>query len=166
MFRPFADWLADTALSKTLQDHAWVVPTSQSIHIIAVSIVFGSACMINLRLLGVGRSGRSVSQLTNTLIPWMWRGLALLLLTGVIQTVTEPVRQFVTPMFWAKMTMIIVVATMTAVYAKAVRRNASRWDAPSSRPLRAKAFAILSTLLWMAIIVCGRFIGYTWSFYA
>jgi hypothetical protein len=32
--------------------------------------------------------------------------------------------------------------------------------------LRAKAFAILSTLLWMAIIVCGRFIGYTWSFYA
>jgi hypothetical protein len=166
MFRPFADWLSDTALSKTLQDQAWVVPTSQSIHIIAVSIVFGSACMINLRLLGAGRSGRSVSQLSNTLIPWMWRGLAVLLLTGVIQTVTEPVRQFVTPVFWAKMMMIIVVATMTALYANAVRRNASEWDAASTRPVRAKAFAILSTLLWMAIIVCGRFIGYTWSFYA
>ena len=166
MFRPFADWLSNTALSKTLQDQAWVVPTSQSIHIIAVSIVFGSACMINLRLLGAGRSGRSVSQLSNTLIPWMWRGLAVLLFTGVVQTVTEPVRQFVTPMFWAKMTMIIVVAVMTALYAKAVRRNAPQWDAASTRPRRAKAFAILSTLLWMAIIVCGRFIGYTWSFYA
>jgi hypothetical protein len=166
MFRPFADWLATTALSKTMQDQAWVVPTSQSIHIIAVSIVFGSACMINLRLLGVGRSGRSVSQLSNTLVPWMWRGLAVLLFTGLIQTVTEPVRQFVTPMFWAKMLMIIVVATMTSLYAKAVRRNAPEWDGASSRPLRAKAFAILSTLLWLAIIVCGRFIGYTWSFYA
>ena len=62
MFRPFADWLADTPLSKTLQDHSWVVPTSQSIHILAVSIVFGSACMVNLRLLGVGRSGRRISQ--------------------------------------------------------------------------------------------------------
>jgi hypothetical protein len=165
MFRPFADWLSNTALSKTLQDQPWVVPTSQSIHIIAVSIVFGSACMINLRLLGVGRSGRSVSQLTSTLVPWMWRGLAVLLLTGLVQTVTEPVRQFVTPMFWAKMTMIIVVATMTAFYAKAVRRNAAAWDAASSRPARAKAFAIVSTLLWLAIIVCGRFIGYTWSFY-
>jgi hypothetical protein len=165
MFRPFADWLSNTALSKTLQDQPWVVPTSQSIHIIAVSIVFGSACMINLRLLGVGRSGRSVSQLSNTLLPWMWRGLAVLLLTGLVQTVTEPVRQFVTPMFWAKMTMIIVVATMTAFYAKAVRRNAAAWDAASSRPARAKAFAIVSTLLWLAIIVCGRFIGYTWSFY-
>jgi hypothetical protein len=166
MFRPFADWLSNTPLSKALQDQPWVVPTSQSIHILAVSIVFGSACMINLRLLGVGRSGRSVSQLSNTLLPWMWRGLAVLLLTGLIQTVTEPVRQFVTPMFWAKMTMIVVVAVMTAFYAKAVRRNAPAWDAAASRPPHARVFALLSTLLWLAIIVCGRFIGYTWSFYA
>jgi hypothetical protein len=166
MFRPFADWLADTPLSKTLQDHAWVVPTSQSIHILAMSIVFGSACMINLRLLGVGRSGRSVSQLSGTLVPWMWRGLAVMLLTGLIQTITEPVRQFVTPMFWAKMMMVIIVTAMTALYARAVRRNAPVWDAAASRPWRAKVFAVLSTLLWLAIIVCGRFIGYTWSFYA
>src|SRR5580698_2107078 len=154
MFRPFADWLSTTALSKTLQDAAWVVPTSQSIHIIAVSVVFGSALMINLRLLGVGRSGRSVSQLSETLVPWMWRGLAVLLFTGLIQTITEPVRQFVTPMFWAKMMMIIVVVTMTALYAKAVRRNAPLWDAAATRPARAKAFAVVSTLLWLAIILC------------
>ena len=166
MFRPVADWLSTTALSKTLQDQAWVVPTSQSIHIIAVSVVFGSAVMINLRVLGVGRRGRSVSELSATLIPWMWRGLAVLLLTGVVQTIAEPVRQFVTPMFWAKMTMIVVVAAMTAWYANAVRGHASQWDGAASRPARAKVFAILSTLLWLAIIVCGRFIGYTWSFYA
>jgi hypothetical protein len=69
-------------------------------------------------------------------------------------------------MFWTKMMLIIVVATMTVLYAKAVRRNAPVWDAAASRPSRAKVFAILSTLLWLAIIVCGRFIGYTWSFYA
>jgi hypothetical protein len=63
------------------------------------------------------------------------------------------------------MMMIIVVATMTALYAKAVRRNAPVWDA-ATRPARAKAFAVVSTLLWLAIILCGRFIGYTWSFYA
>jgi uncharacterized membrane-anchored protein len=95
----------------------------------------------------------------------MWRGLAALLFTGLVQTVAEPVRQFVTPMFWAKMVMIILVATITALYATAVRRNAPRWDA-ASRPWPAKIFAVVSTLLWLAIIVCGRFIGYTWSFYA
>jgi hypothetical protein len=166
MFRPFADWLAETPLSKTLQDLPWVVPTSQSFHILAVSVVFSCACMINLRLMGVGRSGQSVSQLSKTLVPWMWRGLAVLLFTGLIQTVAEPVRQFVTPMYWAKMMMIVVVTSMTAVYVKAVRRNAPAWDAPAPHAARAKAFAVVSTLLWLAIIVCGRFIGYTWSFYA
>jgi hypothetical protein len=55
---------------------------------------------------------------------------------------------------------------MTALYARAVRRNAPLWDAASSRPPRAKIFAIVSTLMWLAIIVCGRFIAYTWSMYA
>src|SRR5260370_25889505 len=135
MFRSFADWLSNTPLSKTLQDQSWVVPTSQSIHILAVSVVFGSACMINLRLLGVGSSGRNVSQLSNTLVPWMWRGLVVLLFTGLIQTITEPVRQFVTPMFWAKMVMISVVTAMTGLYARAVRRNTSACAGSSpSRP--------------------------------
>jgi len=166
MFRPYADWLAATPLSKTLQDHLWIVPTSQSIHIVAVSVVFASACLINLRLLGVGFRGRSVSALSAALVPWMWRGLAVLLCTGLIQTIAEPVRQFVAPVFWAKMTMIVIVAAMTFYYARTVRRNAPRWDAASTRPAAGRVFAVLSTLLWVAIITCGRFIGYTWSLYA
>jgi hypothetical protein len=165
MFRHAADWIASTAVSKSLADQPWVVPTSQSIHIMAVSAVFASALMINLRLLGVGAGGRSVSQLSTTLLPWMWRGLVVLLLTGMVQTLVEPARQFVTPAFWAKMTLIVLVTTLTALYARAVRRNAPLWDAASSRPLQAKVFAIVSTLMWLAIIVCGRFIAYTWSLY-
>ena len=165
MFRPFADWLAATPVSKTLADQPWVVPTSQSIHILAISVVFASAIMINLRLLGVGARGRSVSQLSHTLLPWMWGALIVLLLTGILQTLVEPVRQFVTPAFWAKMTLIVLVATMTALYGRAVHRNAARWDLASTRPWQGKLFAVLSTLMWLAIIVCGRFIAYTWSMY-
>jgi hypothetical protein len=54
---------------------------------------------------------------------------------------------------------------MTALYARAVRRHAALWDNASSRPPQAKLFAIASTLMWFAIIVCGRFIAYTWSMY-
>jgi hypothetical protein len=166
MLRPLADWIAATPLSKTLSDQPWVVPTSQSIHILAVATVFSSALMINLRLLGVGAKGRSVSQLSNTLIPWMWRGLIVLLLTGVIQTLAEPVRQFVTPVFWAKMAMIIIVTVMTILFVRTLRRNAPLWDDVSSRPLQAKIFAVVATLMWLAIIACGRFIAYTWESYA
>ena len=165
MFRPFAEWLAATPLSKTLSDQPWVVPTSQSIHILAVAAVFASALMINLRLLGVGAKGRSVSELSDTLIPWMWRGLVVLLITGSIQTLAEPVRQFVAPAFWAKLTMIVIVTVMTILFVRALRRNVPLWDDPSSRPPQAKIFAVVSTLMWVAIIACGRFIAYTWAMY-
>ena len=165
MFRPFAEWLSTTPLSTTLQHHPWTVATSQSIHILAISVVFASACMINTRIFGLGGKGRTVSQLSNTLVPWMWRALIVLLCTGIIQTFAEPVRQFVTPAFWAKMVMVVIVAIMTALYARSVRRGAATWDNASTRHVGAKLFAVFSTLLWLAIIVCGRFIGYTWTFY-
>ena len=165
MFRHFADWLTTTAVSVALQNHSWAVATSQSIHILGICVVFSSACMINSRILGLGKQGRTVTQLSNTLIPWMWRALLVLVCTGIIQIVAEPVRQFVTPAFWAKMVMIIVVVLMTAVFARGVRHGAASWDEAGSRSMGAKVFAVLSTLLWVAIIVCGRFIGYTWTFY-
>jgi hypothetical protein len=95
----------------------------------------------------------------------MWRGLAVLLCTGLIQTIAEPVRQFVTPAYWAKMVMIVLVSAMTVMYAHAARRFATSWDAAGSAPLGARVFAVTSTLLWLAIIVCGRLIGYVWSNY-
>jgi len=166
MFRPFAEWIASTQLSHALQEQsAWLVPTSQSIHIISVGVLLTSALLISLRILRVTNTGRSVSQLTQTLVPWMWGALGVLLLTGTLQTITEPVRQFVTPVFWAKMVMIVAVMAMTAVFTSKVRKNAAAWDAPGSGPSGARRFAIVSAVLWVAIVVCGRFIGYTWSFY-
>ncbi len=157
--------MAGTALSQQFQNHLWIVPTSQAIHIVCICVVFSSALMINMRLLGVGASGRSISQMTGNLVPWMWGGLVVLLLTGTVQTIAEPVRQFVTPVFWAKMVMIMVVATMTAAFARKVRANAARWDASGARPAGARVFAVASSILWVAIITCGRFIAYTSPFY-
>jgi hypothetical protein len=163
MFRPFATWIAGTGLNHTLEDNAaWLIPISQSLHIISVCVLFTSAILINMRILGVTRQGRTTAQLAATLVPWMWGSLCVLLATGTIQTIAEPVRQFVTPMFWAKLIMVAVVTAMTAVFAAKVRSHANDAAPP---PFAARRFAIVSTVLWVAIIICGRFIGYTWSLY-
>lgn len=165
MVRHWADWISNTAISMWLQNALWVIPTSQSIHIVCVSVVFGCAVMISLRLLGLGASGRSVSQLVQTLVPWMYRGLFGLLFTGTVQTVAEPLRQFVTPAFWWKMFMILCVVALTVWFARSVRANAAKWDAAALRPASARVFALVSLGLWVGIIFCGRFIGYTWLFH-
>jgi uncharacterized protein DUF6644 len=161
MVHQWADWISNTALSQGFQSEEWVVPTSQSIHILGLSVVFGCAVLINLRLLGIGAaSGRSVSRLLDSLLPWIYRALVVLLLTGAVQTIAEPMRQFGATAFWLKMLMIPVVLGLTAAFARTVRRNPAKWDSAANRPASAKVFALVSLGLWVGIIFCGRFIGY------
>ncbi len=155
--------ISATAFSEWLQDNLWVIPTSQSIHILCLSVVFASAVVISTRILGIGMRGRSVSQLVGTLVPWMYRALIGLLVTGAIQTIAEPMRQFVAPVFWWKMLMIVCVVLLTAWFTRQVRLQAGAWDGPGKTPARARAFACASLCLWTGIIFCGRFIGYTYQ---
>lgn len=163
--RHWADVISNTGLSMWFQNQLWVIPTSQSIHICCVSIVFGSAAMISLRLLGIGNSGRKVSELVATLVPWMYRGLVVLLITGSVQTIAEPLRQFVTPNFWWKMSMIVVVLAITIWLQRAVRANPEKWDSRALRPATGYLIALITLGLWIGIVACGRFIGYTWLFH-
>lgn len=165
MFREFAEWLSMTGLSVWLQSHAPVVPISQSIHIVGIGLLFTSVMTINARLLGVRAAGPSVSGLVHTLMPLARWSLVALFLTGVVQTISEPVRQFVAPMYWAKMLSIIVALFLTRLFARSVKADAARWDDDERRPGSARAFAIATSLLWVTIIFFGRFIGYTWFYH-
>jgi hypothetical protein len=164
VFRALANDIAASRISVILQNTLWVVPVSQSIHLVSLSVLFASAMMINLRLLGVGARGRSVSSLVATLLPWMWRALLVCFLTGVLQTLIEPLRQFITPIYWWKMLLIVLMALLTAWLSRTVRDDSALWDSPE-RPPAARVFAVVSSLAWMTIITFGRFIGYVWGYY-
>ena len=166
IFRHFAEWIGSTALNEWLGENAWVIPISQSIHIVCLAVVFGSALVISLRLLGIGKAGRSTSQTVTTLVPWMYRALFVLLVTGTLQTIAEPVRQLVTPEFIWKLVLIVGVLAMTIIFARSVRRNPAAWDSAATRPRAARSFAVISLVMWTTIVVLGRLIGYTWAFYA
>ena len=158
-----ASWIASTRLSLFFQSTNGLIATSQSIHILAISVVFGSGLMISLRLLGVGASGRTVSRLASTLLPWMWWSLLALLLTGLLQTVAEPVRELGTTAFWLKMGMLVCVLALNVWFGRTVRARAATWDSAVTRPASARLFAVASLLLWVGIVLCGRLIAYTWQ---
>ena len=46
-------WLYASSLSTAIRDMLWVVPTVQSVHIIAIAALLGSAVISDLRLAGV-----------------------------------------------------------------------------------------------------------------
>lgn len=156
-----ANWIASTRLSQFFGTADGLIPTSQSIHILALSVIFGSCLMISLRLLGVGASGRSVSRLAQTLLPWMWWSLVALVLTGLLQLVAEPARELGNTLFWLKMGMLVCVLALNAWFGRTVRAHAATWDGAATRPASARQFAVVSLLLWVGIILCGRLIAYT-----
>ena len=88
--------------------------------------------------------------------------LFVVVISGLVQLVAEPVREFQSPFFWAKMTLLAVVVILSALFSSSVRANAQRWDTALTVPAGARAFALVSSVLWIGIIVFGRLISYTW----
>ena len=56
------EWLAESSLSVAIQTNPWVVPTVQSIHIVAIGGVVSAVLMIDLRVLGWAGRDQSLTE--------------------------------------------------------------------------------------------------------
>jgi hypothetical protein len=153
-------WIQTLPLSKFIDRNFWVIPTIQSIHILAIAATFGSVVMINLRIFQLAGQGRTLDQTVRRFLPWVWWGLATLLVTGFGMVVGEPVRELTNPVFWTKMILIIVAALVSLWFQGSVRRNAARWELSLEGRAAVRAGAASVIGLWLLIILAGRWIAY------
>jgi hypothetical protein len=153
-------WLDHTALSQAIQVTNWVVPTVQTIHILAVAVVASSALMIDLRLIGVFWADRPIRDVSSRFLPLVWWPLSLLLATGAIMIIGEPARSLKNPAFQLKMTLLVAALIVTGLFQFLRARNTAFGDLESGPRATAVAVALVSMLLWSAIIFAGRWIAY------
>ena len=153
-------WIGETSLSLAIQTHFWAIPTIQTIHIAAIALTFGSVLMINLRVLGLSGAGASIDQTARRFVPWIWWGLLVLILTGLLMITGEPVRELINPVFWIKMVLVLTAILVSLWFQKAVRRNDAAWESVQGRRIAVRTAAVAIILLWLAIMVAGRWIAY------
>lgn len=151
--------LKASPVSEAIQSHLWVVPTVQSIHILAIAILFASALFLNLRILGLVGSDEPVVSFARRYVPWIWSALIVLALTGLTMVVGEPDRTLTNWVFWTKMSLVAGAVALSAGLHLPMAANPYAWDRGRRRGLAA-LLAGVSMLLWVAIIVCGRWIAY------
>ena len=156
----FSDWLSMTPVSLVLQTVEWIIPAVQSVHILAIAIVMSSVIILDLRLMGLMGHSQSISGLTRRFLPWVWSSLVVLLLTGIVLITAEPRRDLLNGVFQTKMALLAVAIVVTAVFQEIVRRNMEFWDLSPQRRAAAWATAVVSLLVWSAIVGCGRWIAY------
>jgi Family of unknown function (DUF6644) len=153
-------WLEQTPLSQTIQSAGWIVPTVQTVHILAIAAVMSSVLMIDLRLIGILARDQPLARVSERFRPVIWRTLPILLATGFIMITGEPARSLESPVFQLKMTLLVAAMIVTLSYQIPLGRDAAFWDLSGGRRVAVKLIAVLSLLLWVGIVFAGRWIAY------
>ncbi len=159
MLQHFAKWLEATPLSLLLQNELWVIPTVQTIHILAIAVVISSVGMIVLRLLGKADPASPVSDTAQRFVPWIWVALVVLAITGSIMVIAEPVRSLPNPAFQLKMLMLVLAMGMTLLFQGTVGRVGQGGSTIAISPTT-RLVALATLGLWLGIIIAGRWIAY------
>lgn len=156
----FCNWLSNTPVSVWIQSTSWVIPWSQSFHIMSISLVAAMMLRMDARLLGIFGRKQSVAEMADRFIPWIWRLLCVALATGILQTVAEPTRQLMNPSFRYKMLLLAIVLILTFVFVHQARKSPRGWDQLPTN-IGAKLIGFVSICCWISIILLGRWIAYT-----
>jgi len=155
----FAAWLQATPLSVAIQSTLWLTPVLQSIHIVMIGIVFVSMLIIALRVLGVMGTDEPLAVIWRRFSPWFWGALGTMAGTGIVLSISEPIRQVSALSFWIKMT-LLAIGISTALYFGRSVAAASADAQVGTFDGRARFAAAATILVWLTIIFMGRSIAY------
>ncbi len=154
-----SEWLASTGLSVWIASQSWAVPVLQSIHILSIGVILSSLAMLDLRLAGLIGRDQSMRELTLRFYPWIWGALAVLIVTGILQIMAEPARELLNWVFWTKMGLIVTAVLFTAPVRRLLEDCRFR-DLDARKRMIVRTCALVSLVLWILVVTCGRWIAY------
>lgn len=154
-------WLQDTSLAIRIRDSLLLFPLLESTHVIGLALVFGTIAIVDLRLLGLASTERSFNRMASDIMKWTWAAFALTATTGSLMFITNATVYFHNAYFRAKIALLVLAAINVLVFELTARRTIGQWDRAPSAPPAGKAVATVSLVIWVAVIVAGRMIGFT-----
>jgi magnesium-transporting ATPase (P-type) len=156
----FCDWLSRTGISVAFQSANWFVPLVQTVHIIAIAILLTTVYVLSFRLIGITRGAQPLASLAVRSAPWIWTALSVLLVSGILLTVTEPARELLNWVFRVKMLMVLILAVILWIVQSRMRRNPQYWTESPVRRRAARAIGVVFIIVGAGIVTAGRWIAY------
>jgi len=152
---PFFRWCDQTWLCNAIKGTTWVFPLTETIHILALVVLLGSIMLLDFRLLGIGIRNWTPWRIANELRRYILGALFVILVTGWLLFMAEPMKAYDNMAFLPKMTLLF----SAILFHYTVFRKASSIDKLYT-PVTAKFAALVSLFLWFGIGVMGRAIGF------
>jgi hypothetical protein len=137
-------------------ENRWVWATLQTLHFLGLTLMFGVATVVDLRMLGMMKS--VPFDALHRLIPWSILGFGIDLITGMSYFVGAP-GQYATSILFQVKIAFIILASLNVLYFTmfdSVWTIGSGDDAPGT----AKAVAAFAFALVIGILYCGHMLPF------
>lgn len=150
--------LQQSALATTIHESPWLYPAVEILHIVAFVVAVGCLLMLDVRLMGLGRS-IDFDRAAGALLPWAIGGFCFTVPTGILLLLPEAASIALNPAFLVKMALIVLAGANAVMFHFGPWQQRDLWthEAP---PLAARVSGAVSILLWIGVIVSGRLIAY------
>ena len=134
-----------------LKSHVWAYPALEVVHIVAIGLLLGNLVLLELRVFGMGEA-LPVRALARLSLGLAATGFCLAATSGLLMFATQPEELLANRVFTLKMLILLVAACNAGLFH--ARDSLSKMDT------LARVYMMISTLLWLSVVICGRWIAY------
>ncbi len=157
----FISYFENSELADTIRENDLLFPLIESVHVLSICLVVGSILAVDLRLLGLASIHRPVRRVISGILPITWSAFAIAVASGSLLFISNATEYLGNGYFVAKIFLICMAGLNMAIYHGISAKDLPRWENDTAPPLRARLAGGLSILLWVSVITCGRWIGFT-----
>jgi hypothetical protein len=160
-FAYLVSYFENSALAGNIRENDLLFPFIESVHVVAICLVVGSILAVDLRLLGLASVNRAVSRITEGILPLTWGAFVVALASGGLLFISNATKYLGNGFFVAKMFLIGAAGLNMVIFHVIGTRDLPRWENDARLPVPARLAGGVSILLWIAVVTCGRWIGFT-----
>ena len=157
----FIAYFENSGLADNIRENDLLFPLIESVHVVAICLVFGSILAIDLRLLGLASIRQSVSRVTSGIFPLTWSAFAVAGASGALLFISNATKYLGNGYFVAKIFLICAAGLNMAIFHAISAGDLPKWENEKTLPRQAQLAGGLSILLWVSVVTCGRWIGFT-----
>lgn len=157
-------WLArlqDSDVATAVRENGTLFPWVEAVHVLGLTVVVGSIALVDLRLLGWASRDRAVRKVLADVLPCTWGAFAVAVATGSLLFSSNAVTYAHNSFFRVKLVLLALLGVNTIVFGRFTTRDIDAWNDAPRPPLRVRASGAFSLALWICVVICGRWVGFT-----
>jgi uncharacterized membrane protein len=153
--------IQNSPLGIYIAESAWAFPTFETIHVFAVVTVFGTIAVMDLRMIGLASQGRPLTAVSRDTLTLTWTAFVVAAITGTLLFTSKATYYMVNPWFIGKMVLMALAGLNMILFHLIPWKSVKSFDSTPAIPGGVRRAGIVSLLLWIGVICCGRMIGFT-----